>query len=116
MQIRKLIVSSFKKAIRYDSCADPGIFVRCGGGGGGSRSIWQIKKSLTMFFFILFFSPQLILHKSSGYFQRKLLFAKVSVGVDFFQGGGGSNFIQGGGGTIAFSLIETHITCDFPGG
>ena len=24
-----------RKAIRYDSCVDPGIFVRCGRGGGG---------------------------------------------------------------------------------
>ena len=44
--------------------------------GGGGR-----------FYFILFFSPQHILQKSSGYFQRKLLFAKVQVGVDFFPGG-----------------------------
>ena len=30
-------------------------------------------------------------------FQRKLLFLKVSEGVQLFQGGGG-NFFQGGGG------------------
>ena len=52
---------------------------------------------LVLFYFS---SPQLILQKSSGYFQRKLLFAKVPVGMGFFPGGG-SNFLQGG--PIAFS-------------
>ena len=76
MQIRKLIVSSFKKAIRYDSCADPGIFVRWGGGEGvgGVQVHLAYKKSSDNVFFIF------ILQKSSGYFQRKLLFAKVPVG------------------------------------
>ena len=70
-------------------------------GGRGSRSIWQIKKALATFFFIfIFVSPKLILQKSSGYFQRKLLFAKVPVGVEHFPGG--SNFLQGD--PIAFSL------------
>ena len=31
-------------------------------------------------------------------FQRKLLFLKVSEGVQLFQGGGGGNFFHGGGG------------------
>ena len=78
-----------------------------GGGGGGVRSI-RHKKALTMFFllFFLFFSPQLILQNSSGYFQRKLSFSKVPVGVDHFPGvqlfpdGGGG----GGGGPITCSL------------
>ena len=65
----------------------------CVGGGGGSRSTWHIKKAQTTFFFISFFSPQLTLQKFSGYFQRKLLFAKVPVGVEYFPGG--SNFLQG---------------------
>ena len=72
-----------------------------------------MKKSSDNVFFILFFSPQLILQNSSGYFQRKVIFTKVPVRVEFFPGGG-SNFLQGG--PIAFSPIETHITCDFPGG
>ena len=43
-----------------------------------------------------------LLQKSSGYFQRKLLFAKVPVGVEFFPGGGGGpTFYRGG--PIAFS-------------
>ena len=43
------------------------------------------KKSF--FLFLFFFSPQLILQKSSGYFQRRLSFAKVPVGVTHFPGG-----------------------------
>ena len=49
-------------------------------------------------------------------FQRKLLFSKVFRGGPTFSRG--SNFSGGGGGggvQILFS-IETHITCDFPGG
>ena len=74
-----------------------------GGGGWGSRSRPAYKKALTTLFFLFVFSPQFILPISSDYFQRELLFAKVPVGCNIFQGGGGgSNFLQGG--PIAFSL------------
>ena len=52
-----------------------------------------------------FFSPQIILQKSNGYFQRKLSFSKVQEGVQYFPGGGGgggSNFFRVG--PIAYSL------------
>ena len=67
------------------------------------------KKALTFFFFFFFFffSPQLILQKSNGQFQRNLSFFKVPEG---------SNILQGGGGPNCLFPIETHITCDFPGG
>ena len=72
---------------RSASCADPGIFGREGPGQSD-------KKALTMFFFLFFFiSPQLILQKSNGQFQRNLSFFKVPEGVQHFLGGGG-----GGGG------------------
>ena len=51
-----------------------------GGGGGMFRSIGHIKTMSR------FFSPQLILQKSNGYFQRKLSFSEVPGG---FGGGGG---------------------------
>ena len=41
-------------------------------------------------------------------------FFKVPVGVQHFPGG--SIFFQGGMGSNCLFPIETHITCDFPGG
>ena len=54
---------------------------------------------------------------SNGQFQRNLSFFKVREGVKHFPvgGGGGGNFYRGGGSNCLFP-IETHITCDFPGG
>ena len=66
------------------------------GGGGVQVHLAYKKSSDNVYFLFYFFSPQLILQKSSGFFQRKLLFTKVRVGVGFFsRGGGGSNFLQG---------------------
>ena len=88
---------------------------RGGGGGfqvslkrGGGFQVSLTKKALTSFFF---FSPQLILQKSNGQFERNLSFFKVPEGVQHFPGGiqlfpGGSNCLF---------PIETHITCEFPG-
>ena len=83
---------------------------------GGSRSVWQKKKSSDVFvcFFVVFFSPQLILQKSNGQFQRNISFFKVPEGVQLFPGGGVQLF-PGGGSNCLFP-VETHITCDFPGG
>ena len=68
-----------------------------GKGGPGQSD----KKALTTFFF----SPQLILQKSNGQFQRNLTFFKVPEGVQHFPwGGGGSNFFPRGGDPIAYSL------------
>ena len=85
---------AFRK-LGHVPCADPGIFVR-------GVQISLIKKALTTFFFFFIFSPQLILQKSNGQFQRNLSFFKVPEGVQHFPGGGGSNFFQGG--PIAYSL------------
>ena len=81
---------------------------------GGGVQVSLTKKALTTFFFFFsFFSPQLILQKSHGQFQRNLSFFKVPEGSNIFQGGG-SNFFQGESNCLF--PIETHITCDFPGG
>ena len=74
------------------TCADPGIFVR----GGPGQSVKKKGSDNVSFFF----SPQLILQKSNGQFQRNLSFFKVPEGVQHFPGG--SNFFQGG--PIAYSL------------
>ena len=73
-------------------------------GGGPGQSVK--KKAPTFYFFFIFFSPQLILQKSNGQFQRNLSFFKVPEGVQHFPGGGGGGggptFFQGG--PIAYSL------------
>ena len=85
--------------------------------GGGAVQVSLTKKSSDNG---IFFSPLLFfffLQKSNGQFQRDLTFFKVPEGVQHFPGGGGSNFILGGGGGgNCLFPIETHITCDFPGG
>ena len=77
---------------------------RQGGGGGGPGQ--SDKKSSYIFCF--FFSPQLILQKSNGQFQRNLSFFKVPEGAQHFPGGGGrggeSNFYQGGGSNYLFPI------------
>ena len=76
------------------TCADPGIFVR----GGGGVQVRLTKKALTTFFF--FFSPQLILQKSDGQFQRNLSFSRFQRGSNIFQGGGMVQLFTGGGGGV----------------
>ena len=79
--------------------------------GGGARSVCRKSSDND------FFSPQLILQKSNGQFQRNLSFFKAQNGVQFFLGGptfsGG-----GGGGGVSNCLfpIETHLICDFQEG
>ena len=71
----------------------PGSRNFCQGGPGQSD-----KKSYDNFFFF-FFSPQLILQKSNGQFQRNLSFFKVPEGAQHFPGG--SNLFQRG---LTYSL------------
>ena len=63
-------------------------------GGGGRGPGQSDKKSSDN----VFFSPQLILQKSNGQFQRNILFFKAPEGAQHFPGGGG------GWGPIAYSL------------
>ena len=51
-------------------------------------------------------------------FKEIYHFSSFQRGSSIFQGGGGgSNFFQGGGGgSNCLFPIQTHITCDFPGG
>ena len=87
------------------ACADPGIFVR--GGPGQSDK----KSSDNLFFF-----------KSSANFKEvkwsilnKIYHSsRFQRGPTLSRGGGGSNFFQRGSNCLF--PIESHITCDFPGG
>ena len=84
----------------------------CQGGWGPGPS--DKKSSDSFYFFLvlsLFYRSQMVNFKE----QRKLSFFKVPEGVQHFPGG--SSFFQGGGGgSNCLFPIETHITCDFPGG
>ena len=75
-----------------------------GGGGGGAVQVSLTKKSSDVFFFVFFLS--------SAYFTEvKWSISKKSIIFNCSRGGptfpGGSNCLF---------PIETHITCDFPGG
>ena len=52
------------------------------------------------------------------YFKENYNFPRFQRGLNIFPGGGGSNFFYGGGGggSNCLFLIESHITCVFPGG
>ena len=52
--------------------------------------------------------------RSNGQFQRNLSFFNVPGGVQQFPGGGGGPTFSRGSNCLF--PIETHITCDFPGG
>ena len=49
-------------------------------------------------------------------FKEIYHFPRFQRGSNIFQGGGGPTFSRGGGGSNCLFPIETHITCDFPGG
>ena len=79
------------------------------GRGGPGQS--DKKSSDNVFFFLvlsLFYRSQMVNFKEFYHFLR------FQRGSNIFQGG--SNFFQGGGGSNCLFPIETHITCDFPGG
>ena len=91
---------------------------RQGGGGGPGQS----DKNSSDNVFIFIFSPQLILQKSDGQFQRNLSFFKVPEGVQHFPGGGGVQllipyknpynlwFSRGGPDPLSPPL-DPHLTC-----
>ena len=81
--------------------------------GGGGVQVSLTKKALTTFFLVFF--------KSSAYFtevkwsiSKKSIIFQGSRGCLTFPRGRGSNFFQGGSNCLF--PIETHITCDIPGG
>ena len=83
--------------------------------GGGGVQVNLTKKALTFFFFFLvlslFYGSQMVNFKENYHFSR------FGRGSNIFQGGGGGpTFSRVGGGSYCLFPIETHITCDFPGG
>ena len=69
-------------------------------------------------FFCFFLVLSLFYRSQMVNFEEIYHFSKFQRGSNIFQGGGGggggSNFFQGGSNCLF--PIETHITCDFPGG
>ena len=95
----------------YSTCADPGIFVR----GGGGVQVNLTKKALTTFSFSFSFLVLSLFYRSQMVIFKEIYhFSKFQRWSNIFQGE--SNFFQGGGGSNCLYRIETHITCDFPGG
>ena len=86
-------------------CADPGIFVR---GGPGQSD----KKCSDVFLFFLVLS--LFYRSQMVNFKEIYHFFQGSRGGPTFSRGGGPTFSRGGSNCLI--PIETHITCDFPGG
>ena len=74
------------------------------------------KKSSDNFFFLsvlsLFYRSQMVNFKEIYHFSS----SRGGPTFSNFPGGRGSNFFQGGGGSDCLFPLETHLTCDFPGG
>ena len=97
----------------YLSCADPGIFVR----GGGGVQVSPTKKALTTYLFLFFLVLSLFYRSQMVNFKEFYHFSRFQWGSNIFQGGGGGGGVQlFPGGSNCLFPIETHITCDFPGG
>ena len=102
---------------RCMSRADPRIFFRGGGGEGPGPT--ARKQSGQLFLVLnLFYSLQ---RASNCFITENLYFLRrIQRGSNIFWGGG-ATFSRGGGGGGGRGVqmlisIETHITCDFPGG
>ena len=75
--------------------------------------VTHTEKSSEVFCFFLVLS--LFYRSQKVNFKEIYHFSRFKRGSYIFQGG--SNFFQvGGGGSNCLFPIETHITCDFPGG
>ena len=86
----------------------------CSSGGGGSRSVWQKSSDNVLTFFFFFFLVLSLFYRNQMVNFKKSIIFKVPEGGLILSRG--SNFFQGGGGSNCLFPIETHITCDFPGG
>ena len=91
------------------TCADPGIFVRGGGGPGQSN-----KKSSDNVFFCFFFLVLSLFYRSQMVnFKEIYHFSRFQRGSNIFQGGGGAGPTFSRGGSNCLFPIEAHITCEF---
>ena len=86
-----------------------------GSRGGGVPGQSDKKNSYNVFFSFLVLS---LFYRSQMVKIIIFQFFKVPEGVQHFPGGGGGGptFSRGGGRSNCLFPIETHISCDFPGG
>ena len=80
---------------------------------GGVQVSLTKKKALTLFFFCFFLVLSLFYRSQMVNFKEIYHFSRFQRGPTFSRGGGGPTFR---GGSNCLFPIETHITCDFPGG
>ena len=84
-----------------------------GQGGGGSPGQSDKKKALT-FFFAFFLVLSLFYRSQMVNFKAIYHFSRFQRGSNIFQGG--PTFSRGVGWSNCLFPIESHKTCDFPGG
>ena len=96
--------SVYQRLASMYRCADPGIFIRGGGGEGPGQSD---KKALTTIFLVLslFYRSQMV------NFKEIYRFSRLQMGSNFFQGV--QLFL---GVSNCLFPIETHLICDFQEG
>ena len=84
----------FSRALRIESCADPGFFlVGGGGGGGGVRPDGQ----KTVWTFVFFKSSTYFTEGVQWFYRENYTFPRIQRGSNIFQGGP-TFFFRGGGG------------------
>ena len=109
------VITSVSCWLMFFACMRGSRNFRQGGGGGPGQSDKK-KSSDNVFFFFFFFLVLSLFYRSQMVnFKEIYHFSRFQRGATFSRGGGGgSNFFQGGSNSLL--PIETHITCDFPGG
>ena len=80
----------------------------------GGVQVSLTKNSSDNVFFFFFLALSLFYRSQMVNFKEIYHFSRFQRGPTFSRGGGGSNVFQGGSNCLF--PIETHITCDFPGG
>ena len=79
---------------------------------GGPGQLTKKGSHSVIFFFFFFLSSAYFTEVKWSISKKYTIFQRSRGGPTFYQGG--SNFFQGGSNCLL--PLETHITCDFPGG
>ena len=105
---KRALTVAFVHTCALTACADPGFFVKRGGGG---QARWP-ENSLDSVFFCF-----LVLNLFQWFYYREnYTFPRIQSGPTFSGGGGGGPASSGGWGGLNAYFYRPHITCAFPGG